>query len=169
MKEGGKTLHFSLLTIAFVTSIFGFRAIWNNKELLGKEHFHTNHAYAGGMTLVLFLVQLLYGVVVGYAPNAIYGRIGKARATRIHRVFGYITITLLWSTLWLGVLTSWMSKNFDGYQWVFALSMGMVAVGAVGQITPSRLWLKNRARKRSDEQDSPALDEHLSAAAGSEQ
>ncbi|KAG0047063.1 hypothetical protein BGZ83_007781 [Gryganskiella cystojenkinii] len=155
-KEGGKTLHFFLLTVALISSIFGFRAIWNNKELVNKPHFHTNHAYLGGITLMIFLCQVLYGIIVGYAPATIYGRVGKARATRIHRVFGYTSITLLWATLWWGVLSSWMEKNFNGYQWIFALSMGMVAVGVVGQITPQRLWLKSRPSKRGEREVSPS-------------
>ncbi|KAK3835980.1 MAG: eukaryotic cytochrome b561-domain-containing protein [Linnemannia elongata] len=135
-----RTIHGLLLSLALVSAVIGFWAIYENKDRLGKEHFHTNHAYLGCTAVFVFAFQVLFGLSVAYAPKALYRRIGQARITRIHRVTGYISISLVWGTLWLAVVTNWVKKNFD-QEWIFYLGVGMVAVGLVGQITPSRLYL----------------------------
>ncbi|KAF9146885.1 hypothetical protein BGX30_005095 [Mortierella sp. GBA39] len=140
-----RTVHGSLLSLAFVSAVIGFWAIYENKDRLGKVHFHTNHAYLGCAAVFVFALQVLFGLSVAYAPKALYRKIGQARITRIHRVTGYISILLVWGTLWLAVVTNWVNRNFD-QEWIFYLGLGMVAVGLVGQITPSRLYL---TRKRS--------------------
>ncbi|KAF9968367.1 hypothetical protein BGZ70_004527 [Mortierella alpina] len=142
-KRVARTWHGLLHTLAFVFAACGFIAIYVNKDLLHKEHFHTNHAYFGCAAVFIFLLQVIFGFFVAYAPRAIYQWIGQARIVRIHRVAGYVSIAVVWATLWLAVLTSWMKKNFD-HEWVFALGMGMLAVGLVGQITPSRLYARSR-------------------------
>jgi hypothetical protein len=140
-----RTVHGSLLSLALVSAVVGFWAIYDNKERLHKEHFHSNHALLGCTAVFVFALQVLFGLSVAYAPKALYRRIGQARITRIHRVAGYISISLVWGTLWLAVVTNWVKRNFN-HEWVFYLGMGMVAVGLVGQITPSRLYL---TRKRN--------------------
>ncbi|KAF9104459.1 Serine--tRNA ligase, mitochondrial [Mortierella sp. GBA35] len=114
-----RTVHGVLLSLALVSAVIGFVAIYVNKDRLNKT---------------------LFGLSVAYAPRSLYRKIGQARITRIHRVSGYISITLMWGTLWLAVVTNWVKKNFD-QEWIFYLGLGMVAVGLVGQITPSRLYL----------------------------
>ncbi|KAF9086391.1 hypothetical protein BGX23_008920 [Mortierella sp. AD031] len=135
-----RTVHGVLLSLALVSAVIGFVAIYVNKDGLNKEHFHTNHALLGSAAVLVFALQTLFGLSVAYAPRSLYRKIGQARITRIHRVSGYISITLMWGTLWLAVVTNWVKKNFD-QEWIFYLGLGMVAVGLVGQITPSRLYL----------------------------
>ncbi|KAG0207038.1 hypothetical protein BGX33_007054 [Mortierella sp. NVP41] len=135
-----RTVHGVLLSLALVSAVIGFVAIYVNKDRLNKEHFHTNHALLGSAAVLVFALQTLFGLSVAYAPRSLYRKIGQARITRIHRVSGYISITLMWGTLWLAVVTNWVKKNFD-QEWIFYLGLGMVAVGLVGQITPSRLYL----------------------------
>ncbi|KAF9215827.1 hypothetical protein BGZ59_000191 [Podila verticillata] len=137
-KRLARTIHGLVQILAMIFSLLGFTAIYVNKDLLGKEHFHTNHALFGCTTVFIFFLQVLFGCFVGYAPRSVLQWIGQARIVRIHRIAGYVSIALLWITLWLGVLTNWMVKNFD-HSWIFALGLGMLAVGLVGQITPSRL------------------------------
>ncbi|KAG0325023.1 hypothetical protein BGZ99_001120 [Dissophora globulifera] len=138
-KKLARTLHGLFHTLALVLSLCGFTAIYVNKDRLQKPHFHTNHALFGCTTVSLFFLQVVFGIAVAYGPRALFAWIGHARITRIHRISGYISIGLLWSTLWLGVLTNWMKNNFD-HEWVFALGGAMIAVGLVGQITPARLF-----------------------------
>ncbi|KAF9304811.1 hypothetical protein BGZ74_000476 [Mortierella antarctica] len=137
-KRLARTIHGLVQILALIFSLVGFAAIYVNKDRLGKEHFHTNHALFGCTTVFIFFLQVLFGCFVGYAPRSVLQWIGQARIIRIHRIAGYVSIALLWITLWLGVLTNWMVKNFD-HSWIFALGLGMLAVGLVGQITPSRL------------------------------
>ncbi|KAG0339290.1 hypothetical protein BG000_002415 [Podila horticola] len=139
-----RTIHGLVQILALIFSLVGFTAIYVNKDRLGKEHFHTNHALFGCTTVFIFFLQVLFGCFVGYAPRFVLQWIGHARIVRIHRIAGYVSIALLWITLWLGVLTNWMVKNFD-HSWIFALGLGMLAVGLVGQITPSRLVATHKA------------------------
>lgn len=131
--------------MSFVCAVIGFWAIYENKERKQKGHFYTNHGILGCAAVFVFALQVLFGLAVAYAPKALYRKIGQARITRIHRVTGYISIALLWGTLWLAVVTNWVKRSFN-QEWIFYLGMGMVAVGLVGQITPSRLYL---TRKRN--------------------
>ncbi|KAG0298376.1 hypothetical protein BGZ96_000090 [Linnemannia gamsii] len=140
-----RTVHGVLLSLSFVCAIIGFWAIYDNKDRKKKEHFTSNHALLGCAAVFVFALQVLFGLSIAYAPKALYRRIGQARITRIHRVAGYISIALLWGTLWLAVVTNWVKRNFN-QEWIFYLGMGMLAVGLVGQITPSRLYL-TRKRK----------------------
>ncbi|KAF9930771.1 hypothetical protein FBU30_011307 [Linnemannia zychae] len=138
-----RTVHGCLLSLALLSAIIGFVAIYVNKDRLGKVHFHTNHALLGSTAVFVFALQVLFGLAVAYAPRSLFRKIGHARITRIHRISGYISITLVWGTLWLAVVTNWVKKNFD-HEWIFYLGLGMVAVGLVGQITPSRLYVASR-------------------------
>lgn len=142
-KKTAASLHGLLQSLALVFSLAGFTAIYVNKDRLLKEHFITNHALFGCTTVFIFFFQVLFGITVAYGPRRLFQRIGQARIIRIHRVAGYVSIALLWSTLWLATLTGWIKNNFD-HEWVFALAMGMIAVGLVGQITPSRLFGASR-------------------------
>ncbi|KAF9169814.1 hypothetical protein BGX21_008311 [Mortierella sp. AD011] len=137
------TIHGYLQSLALVFSLIGFVAIYENKELKQKQHFHTNHAFFGCTAVFIFFFQVLFGTVIAYLPRRIFNWIGYARIVRIHRVAGYISIATLWATLWLGTLTNWMKRNFD-HEWIFGLALGMIAVGLVGQVTPSRLYLSSK-------------------------
>ncbi|KAG0229134.1 eukaryotic cytochrome b561-domain-containing protein [Mortierella sp. GBAus27b] len=145
-KKTAKVWHGYLQTLAFLLSIAGFIAIYANKDKRGKPHFASNHALYGCTSVFIFFFQVVFGTVIAYLPRSVFQRIGHARVTRIHRVVGYISIAFMWITLWLSVLTNWMKRNFDQHEWIFALSMGMIGVGVVGQITPSRLF---GARRRT--------------------
>lgn len=138
-KKTAAILHGYLQSLALILSLAGFTAIYVNKDRLLKEHFVTNHALFGCTTVFIFFFQVLFGTVIAYGPSSLFQQIGQARIIRIHRITGYASIASLWATLWLATLTNWMNKNFD-HEWIFALSMGMIAVGLVGQITPSRLF-----------------------------
>ncbi|KAI7818236.1 eukaryotic cytochrome b561-domain-containing protein [Gamsiella multidivaricata] len=138
-KRTARTLHGLLHTFAFVFSLAGFVAIYANKDRLGKKHFVSNHALFGCAAMLIFFLQVVFGIAVAYGPRRIFQWIGHARIIRIHRVAGYISIAVLWSALWLSVLTNWMKRNFN-HEWIFALGLGMIAVGLVGQVTPSRLF-----------------------------
>ncbi|KAF9998686.1 hypothetical protein BGZ80_005089 [Entomortierella chlamydospora] len=142
-RKTAATIHGYLQSLALIFSLIGFVAIYENKELKQKQHFHTNHAFFGCTAVFIFFFQVLFGVVIAYLPRRIFNWIGYARVVRIHRVAGYISIASLWATLWLGTLTNWMKRNFD-HEWIFALALGMIAVGLVGQITPSRLYLSSK-------------------------
>ncbi|KAF9199675.1 hypothetical protein BGZ49_010176 [Haplosporangium sp. Z 27] len=138
-----RTVHGYLQSLALIFALAGFTAIYVNKDLLNKEHFHSNHALFGCTAVFIFFFQVLFGVAVAYLPRSTFNLIGYGRIIRIHRVAGYISIATLWITLWLAVLTNWMQRNFD-HQWIFALGLGMIAVGLVGQITPSRLYVSSK-------------------------
>ncbi|KAF9425600.1 hypothetical protein BGZ94_007384 [Podila epigama] len=142
-KRLARTIHGVVQILALVFSLGGLVAIYVNKERLGKVHFHTNHAYFGLASIFVFFLQVLFGCFVGYSPRRWLQRVGHARILRIHRVAGYVSIALLWSTLWLAALTNWMVKNFN-YPYLFALGASMASVGLIGQITPSRLIAQSR-------------------------
>ncbi|ORZ14947.1 eukaryotic cytochrome b561-domain-containing protein [Lobosporangium transversale] len=149
-KRAARTVHGILQILALIFSLIGFVAIYRNKDLKKKVHFHTNHALLGCAAVAVFFLQVLFGVLVAYAPRRMFSCIGYARVLRIHRVAGYVSIVLMWGTFWLSVLTNWMKTNFANHEWVFALGMGMIAVGIVGQVTPSRLWLSRSSNNSSN-------------------
>ncbi|KAI8599799.1 eukaryotic cytochrome b561-domain-containing protein [Dissophora ornata] len=138
-RKTSKTLHGLLHTLALILSLLGYTAIYVNKERLQKEHLRSNHGLFGCTTVLIFSLQVVFGVAVAYGPRSLFRWIGHSRIIRIHRISGYISIGLLWLTLWLSVLSNWMKRNFE-HEWVFALGLGMIAVGLVGQITPARLF-----------------------------
>ncbi|KAK3814054.1 MAG: eukaryotic cytochrome b561-domain-containing protein [Benniella sp.] len=139
-KRSVKILHGYIQSLAFLLSVAGFVAIYVNKDLRGKEHFTTNHAYYGSTAVFVFFLQVLFGTSVAYLPRRVFNWIGYARIVRIHRIVGYFSIALVWITLWLAALTNWMKRNFADHEWIFAIGIAMIAVGLVGQITPSRLF-----------------------------
>ncbi|KAF9189345.1 hypothetical protein BGZ51_009659 [Haplosporangium sp. Z 767] len=149
-KRIAKTIHGLLHLLAFIFSLVGFVAIYANKDRRNKPHFQSNHALFGCAAMLVFFLQIVFGIAVAYAPRRFFQQVGYARTLRIHRVAGYFSIALLWISLWLSVLTNWMNRNFAGHEWIFALSMGMIAVGLVGQVTPSRLFSSRKRTLRCD-------------------
>ncbi|KAG0229010.1 hypothetical protein BGW42_001831 [Actinomortierella wolfii] len=143
-KRNLKTVHAVLHGSTFLFLIVGYVAIWVNKSIQHKVHFKSYHAWVGTATLVAVFGQLIFGVLVGYFPRMLR-RYGQPRMMRLHRVLGYVSIALLWITLWLGTITNWMNRNFDK-PWIMNLATTMVAIGLVAGITPDRLFKRSGYR-----------------------
>ncbi|KAF9159722.1 hypothetical protein DFQ26_006222 [Actinomortierella ambigua] len=139
-----KTVHAVLHGVTLVLLTVGFWAVYANKTMQNKIHFKSNHAWWGLATMFSIFVQLVFGVLVGYYPRLLRN-FGQPRVLRMHRVFGYISIALLWVTLWLGTITNWMNRNFDK-PWIMNLATTMVAIGMVAGITPDRLFKRSGYR-----------------------
>ncbi|KAF9975184.1 hypothetical protein BGZ73_001257 [Actinomortierella ambigua] len=154
-----KTVHAVAHGATLLLVIFGFWAVYANKSMQNKIHFKSYHAWWGMAAMVMIFVQVIFGILVGYYPR-LFRNYGQPRVMRLHRVLGYVSIALLWVTLWLGTITNWMNRNFDK-PWIMNLATTMVAIGMVAGITPDRLFKRSGYRTYASKSETGV--EHLEA------
>jgi len=120
-------IHWAMNGTAITLAIIGFLSIYNNKEANGKPHFVTYHGLAGAATMGLVIIQTvggnfanLSGLLGKYIPA-----IRPAVIKWGHRVSGALSITAVYTTLFLALGSFWFTAlvNTALLWWGVALSV----------------------------------------------
>ncbi|RKP24395.1 hypothetical protein SYNPS1DRAFT_23514 [Syncephalis pseudoplumigaleata] len=139
-KRTGLRWHRYLQTLALCTVTSGFFVIYCNKVLNGKPHLTTWHGIIGLMSTVSILVQGAVGALLIYMPGLFGGHLKSRHYYRIHRVFGYASLTALWLAMALGIMSNWFVRYLP-YPWLGWLCFAAVLAGATRRISPTAIRL----------------------------
>ena len=93
--------HGVLSGVGYLMAVFGFVAIYHNKNLLGKAHFQTTHGKVGLSIMVLMMAPLAAGLI---ALHPDFG-VDKTNKTirMMHKYFARILMALAWGNCMYGV------------------------------------------------------------------
>eukprot|EP00475_Leptophrys_vorax_P022444 TRINITY_DN305_c0_g2_i1.p1 TRINITY_DN305_c0_g2~~TRINITY_DN305_c0_g2_i1.p1 ORF type:complete len:236 (-),score=41.27 TRINITY_DN305_c0_g2_i1:96-803(-) len=97
-----KLIHWVSLTAATIGFISTVIIAHVYHQAAGYEDFYSVHSWMGSLTVILFIVQFVFGVwflLFGCAPNGII-----ASTRRYHILFGLALIVLAAGTLWTGLM-----------------------------------------------------------------
>lgn len=103
-------VHWILQTLAVISITIGYAAIFINKNLHNKPHFHSYHAIFGTATFSSLFLSIIGGVVAKYNWSLkkyikpVYAKVGHGFGGILSYVLGSITILL-------GLYTHWFYRN----------------------------------------------------------
>lgn len=120
-----------------------FCCVWELTKLRGSVH-----AYFGIFTFSFLFVQLLFGIVIAYAPVVVGGTPHAKSLWKYHRISGYVLLVLIWATAQLGAHADFMVDNFPKPKllWLYWVSLALVAIG-IAQRTDVSKWGIKRQRQ----------------------
>ncbi|CBY22745.1 unnamed protein product [Oikopleura dioica] len=118
------TIHGFIALVALAASCFGYWAIYENKELIGKEHFTSYHGQVGIASLAMIFVNQLLGAAAHYL------KISAAR--KAHRMFSFLILSCFCAALSLGLWSGWADHNLH---WILRYS------GTTLATVPILMWL----------------------------
>jgi len=109
-------VHWATNALAVTLAVNGFLSIYRNKETDGKPHFVSYHGLAGAATMGLVLIQTIGGNFANLS-----GVLGKyvtfvkpAVIKWGHRVSGALSISAVYTTLFLAMGTFWFNAFIGG-------------------------------------------------------
>lgn len=104
------TLHWILQTVAVILVAIGYTAIFVNKSLHNKPHFHSYHAIFGTTAVVTLALTIGGGITAKY--NLILKGYVKPVYVKIgHSIGGLASYALGLFTIILGLYTHWFHRN----------------------------------------------------------
>lgn len=104
--------HWFVSGVGLASTVYGFLAIYNNKESNGKPHFSTYHGLFGVGTVGLLIIQGLGGNFANLTvlfPKLIPG-VKPAFVKWGHRLSGCATLTAAYTSLILGLCSFWFTE-----------------------------------------------------------
>ncbi|KAM3581706.1 hypothetical protein VKS41_005868 [Umbelopsis sp. WA50703] len=143
-KKKGLRRHAFLQAIAYTGAILGFTAITYNKAIHDKPHIASAHAYFGVFTFSFLFIQLLFGVIIAYAPSVVGGTPQAKSLWKYHRISGYVLLILIWTTAQLGAHAEFMVTNFPKPKliWLYLVSIVLIAIGVSKRVDVSKWGIK---------------------------
>ncbi|KAJ2957607.1 hypothetical protein NQZ79_g6699 [Umbelopsis isabellina] len=134
-KKKGLRRHAFLQALAYTGAILGFTAITYNKAIHDKPH----------ITSFLF-IQLLFGIIIAYAPSVVGGTPQAKSLWKYHRISGYVLLVLIWATAQLGAHAEFMVDNFPKPKllWLYWVSLALVSIGVAKRTDVSKWGLKRQ-------------------------
>lgn len=128
-KLRGQHVHASLNLVAFMALVTGFTIVEVTKARLNESHPPSTHTVFGLSTLVLLLVQYLFGVTMWMTPS-LYGGEARARALyKYHRFGGYFILVMILATAVTATLTGYNKYVLRINVWVVSGGAFLIAIG----------------------------------------
>ncbi|KAG2174874.1 hypothetical protein INT43_005936 [Umbelopsis isabellina] len=145
-KKKGLRRHAFLQALAYTSAILGFTAITHNKALHDKPHITSVHAHFGVFTFSFLFIQLLFGIVIAYAPSVVGGTPQAKSLWKYHRISGYVLLVLIWATAQLGAHAEFMVDNFPKPKllWLYWVSLVLVSIGIAKRTDVSKWGVKRQ-------------------------
>ena len=144
-KKQGTYTHAALNDIAVGAAIAGLVIIEYNKFDHGGEHFVSPHAILGLVTYIMVVLQFLVGASMYFLPG-IYGGEDSAKALyKYHRVWGYLTLTVMLATICAATKTDFNIQTLKMQLWAVIVGAVIVLVGVFPRIKLNKFgWLAGR-------------------------
>lgn len=103
-------VHWILQTVAVISVAIGYTAIFVNKSLHNKQHFHSYHSIFGTAAVVSLALTIAGGIGAKY--NSIFtGYVKPVYVKVAHSIGGVASYTLGLFTIILGLYTHWFHRN----------------------------------------------------------
>lgn len=106
------TFHWVLQLLAWLCIGVAFYAIYTNKNLLGKQHFHTTHALVGLGTLIAANCVIIGGVWAKYSLKLRW-LMRPVRVKLLHSFLGILAYNSGVVAIGFGLYTKWWDKVSD--------------------------------------------------------
>lgn len=149
-KKAGFTWHQRFQLSAVPLLVAGSAAVFASKLAHGGKHFRTWHSWFGLAAEGLLFGQILIGAVLVYAPKLVGGQRIANELIHHHRLGGYLTLGLAFSTPVLAMgWSDFMLKNASQGERVAMIGgLGLSFAGVLARMHPSKLL--GRAPHTSD-------------------
>ncbi|KAF7311604.1 Cytochrome b561 domain-containing protein [Mycena kentingensis (nom. inval.)] len=143
-KVAGLARHqYAILLAAFPAIAAGTFAVWYNKRIHDKPHWHSWHGKFGIAAMTWIVVQVLLGGGSVWFGGVAFGGGAKAKSIwKYHRVSGYLLYILLMIVANLGGFWSnWGLRNVPFFMRLiaFAIAPGAALVGLYLRVRPSKM------------------------------
>jgi hypothetical protein len=133
-KLAGQRGHALLHLSSFSLFAAGTTIIEVNKHANALPHFHSPHAYLGAASVVLLLLQYVFGFTIWAVPR-LYGSEERAKALwKYHRAVGYAALVLLLATVAAAVETDYVRAALGIRLWAVLVAEGLVVVGVFPRV-----------------------------------
>ncbi|KAI9142243.1 eukaryotic cytochrome b561-domain-containing protein [Paraphysoderma sedebokerense] len=126
--------HYTMQLFSFVTFILGFLAIFLTKQTYSESHFASTHSILGLSVLVLFLIQVGFGIAMYFFPVKVFKSHTNARKWyKAHRSAGYVGLAAFLVTLGYGVDYLATGRELKIVMWV------VIGVSGLGTLVGGKL------------------------------
>ncbi|TRY62968.1 hypothetical protein TCAL_06858 [Tigriopus californicus] len=132
-------LHWILHAFGTASAVFGFAAVYLNKEMNNRKHFTTWHGKFGLATVVGVFCAVVGGLVAKYALN-FRKYVKPINIKMYHATAGMIVFCLAMATVFLAGYSNWYKNRVSGWLWRITIWMPVVLATCVArQVTQSYL------------------------------
>lgn len=98
----------------------------------------------GLFVFIYLLIQLVFGLTVGFYPQ-VFGSVEKGKSLwKYHRVFGYVLLLIVFTTALLGARADYMYNNLYSphLYYLYVVALLLVAGGISSRIRLNKLGVK---------------------------
>ena len=156
-------LHWILQCFGMTSALFGFGAVFLNKEIHERKHFTSWHGLFGLCTCVGAVLALLGGIAAKYSQS-LKTWIRPVNLKMYHATGGMIVFLLAMTTLTLAVYSNWFKNRVSGWAWRISLWMPIVlGVCIARQVTQSYLPRVLTPRESESDAKSRQIQEKIEA------
>ncbi|KAK3697725.1 hypothetical protein LTR37_017307 [Vermiconidia calcicola] len=144
-KKQGTYTHAALNDVALLAAIAGLVLIEYNKIKDGNPHFESPHAILGLITYIMIFTQAFVGVTQYFTPG-LYGGEENAKALyKYHRVFGYLTLTVMLATICAATQTGFNTNVLGMQLWAVVVACVIILIGLVPRIRLNKFgWMAGK-------------------------
>ncbi len=143
-KHHGQRAHAALHLSSITLFAAGTAIIQVNKHANHLPHFHSVHAYLGTLTLLLLLLQYLFGFTIWAVPRIWGGEDAAKQLWKYHRWAGYGALGLLLATVAAAVETDYVHGELKIRLWGVLLAEGLIVAGVVPRVHLRKLGFGQR-------------------------